>query len=331
MAMAELLPHDEEVPYSSANSYQRKVGSALYAAVITRPDVAFAVSRLTRFNLSPGPDHHAAIDRVIEYLLSTATYALKLGGGDAFTTWSDASFADNTRDRKSSQGFAMQLFGGTIGWRANKQDTVTTSTTEAELLALAQATKEAMFAKRLLTELGVSLDDEAIQLYCDNTQTIGLVTKEIATLQTKLRHVDIHNHWLREAAQKKLITVRYAKSADMVADGLTKALGTEPFKRFREMIGVVNVSHHLERRDTALPQIDNAVVEDLEDQIEGGYGAVESEEQEVNTKTWPKLAILYGSLASTSRRRLVRLRGCVEQDGHSWEASGQSLRLPFCN
>ena len=70
--------------------------------MITRPDIAFIVSRLTRFNLSPGLDYYAAIDRVIEYLLVIATYALKLGGGDAFITWSDASFADNTRDRKSS-------------------------------------------------------------------------------------------------------------------------------------------------------------------------------------------------------------------------------------
>ena len=74
----------------------------MYAAVITRLDIAFAVSRFTRFNLSPGPDYYAAIDRVIEYLLVTATYALKLGGGDTFIIWSDASFADNIRDRKSS-------------------------------------------------------------------------------------------------------------------------------------------------------------------------------------------------------------------------------------
>ena len=64
---------------------------------------------------------------------------LQFGGGDEFLVASDASFADNTVDRKSSQAYAMQLFGGLIGWRANKQETVTTSTTEAELLALSQA------------------------------------------------------------------------------------------------------------------------------------------------------------------------------------------------
>ena len=107
---------------------------------------------------------------------------------------SDASFGDNSIDRKSSQAYTMKLFGGLVGWRANKQDTVTTSTTEAELLALAQATKESLFVSRLLAELTIRLDDHHITIQCDNKQTIRLITAEIATLQTKLRYVDIYNH-----------------------------------------------------------------------------------------------------------------------------------------
>jgi hypothetical protein len=63
---------------------------------------------------------------------------------------SDASFAHNSTNRKSSQAFAMKLFGGLIGWRTNKQDTIITSTIEAELLALAQAVKESMYVNKLL-------------------------------------------------------------------------------------------------------------------------------------------------------------------------------------
>ena len=76
----------------------------------------------------------------------------------------------------------MKLFGGLIGWRANKQDTVTTSTTEAELLALSQAAKEAFYVSRLITKLAVRLDNQRIQIQCDNKQTIRLVTAEIALL-----------------------------------------------------------------------------------------------------------------------------------------------------
>ena len=70
---------------------------------------------------------------------------LKYGREDDFQVASDASFADNSIDRKSSQAYAMKLFGGMIEWRANKQETVTTSTMEAELLVLSQVVKEALF------------------------------------------------------------------------------------------------------------------------------------------------------------------------------------------
>jgi len=76
----------------------------------------------------------------------------------------------------------MKLFGGLVGWRANKQDTVTTLTIKAKLLALAQAAKESLFVSRLLAELIVQLDDYYIKIQCDNKQTIRLVTAEIATL-----------------------------------------------------------------------------------------------------------------------------------------------------
>jgi hypothetical protein len=135
----------------------------------------------------------------------------------------------------------MQLFGGIVGWRANKQDTVTTSTTEAELLALAQAAKEALFVSRLLAELTIKLDNHHIIIQCDNKQTIRLVTAEIATLQTKLRHVDIHNHWLRQEVSRKKIKVEYTPSADMIADGLTKALNYPLHKKFISQLGLVEL------------------------------------------------------------------------------------------
>src|SRR4030081_3167029 len=98
----------------------------------------------------------------------------------------------------------MKLFVRVIGWRANKQDTVTISTTELELLSLAQPTKEALVVQQLLSELSIKFDDPHIQLWCDNKQTIGLINNELLTLRIKLKHVDIHNHWLHEAAKDRI-------------------------------------------------------------------------------------------------------------------------------
>ena len=89
----------------------------------------------------------------------------------SFICASDASFADNSVDRKSSQGYIMKLFGGGIAWRANKQDTVTMSSTEAELLALSQTAKEAIFISKLFKAMTLRLKEPLI-IDCDNTQTL---------------------------------------------------------------------------------------------------------------------------------------------------------------
>ena len=248
MAREELLPYGQRAPPHVINRYQKKVGSLLYAAVTTRADIAFAVSRLSRFMTNPAPEHHAAADRVLLYLKRYRDLGLQFGGGDEFLVASDASFADNTVDRKSSQAYAMQLFGGLIGWRANKQETVTTSTTEAELLALSQAAKEGIYVSRLLQELTVKLDDHRIRLLCDNVQTIRLVNDDIARLRTKLRHVDIHNHWLRQEIQRQSIIVQYTPSEQMIADGLTKVLLKDGHEKFKRQIGLTDISARLQER-----------------------------------------------------------------------------------
>ena len=235
MDVEELLPipEDFEVQEADRTLYQRKVGSILYAAISTRPDIAFAAARLSRHNCRPGRVHQEAADRVVQYLYKTRHRCIRFGHKDTATSFvcaSDASFADNTVDRKSSQGYVLKLFGGPVAWRANKQDTVTTSSTEAELLALSQTAKESIYLSRLLKALSLELD-EPLAIECDNRQTIRLLT-ESAKLQTKLRHVDIHSHWLRQEVQRGSITLTWQESKKLMADGLTKALLRGPFDRF---------------------------------------------------------------------------------------------------
>jgi hypothetical protein len=98
MAAIELRPRQGFASSSEINRYQRKIGSLLFAAVTTRPDIAFATSRLARFLMNPGSLHQDAADRVLLYLQSTKLRALELGGGNSLEVASDASFADNTMD-----------------------------------------------------------------------------------------------------------------------------------------------------------------------------------------------------------------------------------------
>ena len=151
---------------------------------------------------------------MFHYLARTQGHCIRYGGGGkdsqdifSFICSSDASFGDNTIDRKSSQGYIMKLFGGPVAWKANKQDTVTTSSTEAKLLAILQTAKESIYLSRLMKALYLSVP-EPLTIECDNTQTIRLLVDESTKLQTKLCHVDIHSHWLRQEVQRGSIAVR---------------------------------------------------------------------------------------------------------------------------
>ncbi len=262
MSQEELLPASSQATEASRHLYQRKTGSLSFASITTRPDIAFSHSRLAQFNQNPDETHHKAADRVILYLLRTKGLAPKYGGLANDSTngtirsmicSSDAAFADNSLDRKSSQGYLIQLFGGPIAWKANKQATVTTSSTEAELLALSQTAKEAIFMRRLLASMKLQLDEKLVVL-CDNTQTIRLITEESMKLSTRLRHVDIHNHWLRQEYQAGRVGIEWIESARMPADGLTKALPKQRHDTFIKQLNLDDVSDRLamEKRMEAL-------------------------------------------------------------------------------
>ncbi|KAL6352274.1 hypothetical protein LRP88_14480 [Fusarium phalaenopsidis] len=228
--------------------YQEKVGSVLYTAIMVRPDAAFAASTLSRFLTNPSDEHQKAADQAIRYLYITRHCSIRYGQSSEIGIMviaSDASFADDPDTRRSSQGHLISLFGGLITWKASRQATVTTSTTEAELLALEQTAKETMSLKRLFHEL--QFDPEIPwDIRCDNQQTIRLVIGESTRLATRLRHVDIHHMWLRQEVEKKSFTVTYLPTARMPADGLTKALLRQKFERFRAQLNMFN-SHKAQK------------------------------------------------------------------------------------
>ena len=204
--------------------YQQKVGSIQYATTITRPDAARASSKLAEHLLNPSPAHMDAADRVISYLYGTRTLAIEYSPDGANCEFSsDAAFAD-TEDRKSSEGYLFKMFGGAVDWRASKQKIVTTSATEAELLAISNAARETYWWKRFFKDVGLELDTPKPTILCDNSQTVGLIEKEEPNLKTRLRHVDIHHHWVRQESQNNNIHVQWTPTSQMPADGLTKAL-----------------------------------------------------------------------------------------------------------
>ena len=127
--------------------------------------------------------------------------------------------------------YTGSLFRDIITYLAKRQDTVTTSTTEAKLNGLALAAKELIALKRLFKEIQLDLR-EMWNLFCDNQQTIQLIVSDNEQITTKLQHVDIHNMWMKQEHLKGTFEVTYIFTVDMPADGMTKNLLHQKFKYF---------------------------------------------------------------------------------------------------
>ncbi|KAM4060710.1 hypothetical protein HRG_001745 [Hirsutella rhossiliensis] len=151
------------------------------------------------------------------------------------SNWLNSSPSDShqTRrqpgDSKILTGYVFLFLGGPVDWKATKQATVTTSSTEAELLALSSAAKEQMQFSRLIKELDIKVEGTN-ELWCDNLQTIRLLTELSAKLKTNLKHIDIHRHWLRQEVQEERLQITWIKSTENPADGMTKALPSKSTK-----------------------------------------------------------------------------------------------------
>ena len=241
----ELIPYDGVPTNEQIYSYQQRVGSLTFAATTTRPDISFATSLLAQFLTKPSPAHLEAANHVLAYLNSTKTLAIEYIGQESedhiFLADTDAAFADDSITRKSSYGYLFRLFGGPIDWKASKQATVTTSSTEAELLSLSETARQAVWWNRFFDSIDFHTDQD-LYISCDNLQTINLMQADTPKLSTRLRHVDIHRHWLRQEVQNGKIHTKWIPTAEMPADGLTKSLPRQKHERFINLLHLVDIA-----------------------------------------------------------------------------------------
>ena len=222
--------------------YQQMVGSINFAAVVTRPDISYATSKLSEYLTNPAIQHLNAAKQLLLYLHHTKHYSISFNPNlddpkTIFLGSSDASYADDVNTRHSSQGYCFRLFGGMIDWKATKQKTVTTSSTEAELLAISQAAKEFLWWSRFFESINFNVGNPS-HIQCDNIQTIRAFTNQTGQFSTKLRHVDVHRHWMRQEVNKGTININWTPSAATIADGLTKVLPPQRHQLFVSQLGL---------------------------------------------------------------------------------------------
>ncbi|XP_019058447.1 PREDICTED: uncharacterized protein LOC109116814 [Tarenaya hassleriana] len=209
-------------PLSDITSYRRLVGRLLYLT-LTRPDITFAVHKLSQFLSCPTTVHLQAAQRVVRYLkgnpgqglLYSATSDIRLNA------FADADWASCPDSRRSTSGFCVFLGESLISWKAKKQTTVSRSSTEAEYRSLANVTCELVWLHNLLSDLHVVASGPAT-LYCDNKSAIYIASNPVFHERTK--HIDIDCHLVREKLQSGFLKMLHVPSHNQLADLFTKQM-----------------------------------------------------------------------------------------------------------
>jgi len=234
--------------------YMEVVGSLIYLTTCTRPDIAYAVSKVSEHLKDPTEKDWIAVKRILRYLKGTQDVGLVFGGKEArkdLEGWADANWAGDVKSRLSRSGLVNKLHfrlklivymeqiefkiaAGAISWSSKKQANVALSTAEAEYVSGCLGTQEAIWLRRFIGGLGETLNTPILNM--DNQGAIALGKNPVHHSRTK--HIDIKYHFIREKVLNKEINLKYCPTQDMIADTLTKALAKPAFEKFTRMMGL---------------------------------------------------------------------------------------------
>ena len=221
-------------------AYQMLIGSLLWLACMTRPDIAYSVNRCSRYSINPTPYQGAILKRIIRYLAGTRDLGLCFGSSyEGIHTdligYTDASYGDCLDTRRSTSAYVFLLNSGPISWSTKRQASVATSTAEAEYMGECHAGKEAVFLANALKSLGYGANGP-VPLKADNKAAIKLADNPIN--HPRAKHIDIRYHKTRELIAEGAIQISYVPTKDMIADGLTKPLPWISFRRFIDQMNM---------------------------------------------------------------------------------------------
>nr|GAT45508.1 predicted protein [Mycena chlorophos] len=254
----EKLPDGKSYP-DIKQTYQSMVGALMYAAITTRPDIAYAVQTLSQYSINPGPVHLTAVKHVYRYLRGTInlgiTYSAdgnphltmhadhtdvrppEIAGAEP-VVFTDADWANNRDDRKSISGFVSTLAGGAISWSSKKQPSVALSTMEAEYIALSHAARENLWLRALFAELGKP-PSAPTPIYCDNRGAIDFTFNQ--RFHGRSKHIDMRHHFIRDHVALGDVSVHHCASADNLADIFTKPLARDAHELQVRKLGMTRV------------------------------------------------------------------------------------------
>ena len=219
--------------------YVLAVGSLQYAQVCTRPDLDFITGLLGRYQGNPGPEHWKMAKKALRYAQGTKDLMRTYRRSDSLEIrgYSDADFAGDRDDRKSTSGYVFTLAGGAISWRNSKQSIVASSTMYAEFIACYEATGQALWLKKFIPDLKVvDCIDKPLKMYCDNQPAVFYAHNNKSSNATK--PIEIKYYVVKDKIQDQTISLEHTRTKDMLADPLTKGLPPNVFKEHLAGMGL---------------------------------------------------------------------------------------------
>ena len=221
---------------SDPHEYRMIVGSLQYLA-LTRPDISYAINKLSQYMHRPTTDHWQAVKRVLRYLSGTLTHGIFLQKqkNPMLHAFSDADWAGYSNEYVSTNAYIIYLGSQPISWTSKKQKGVARSSTEAEYCSVANTAAEVRWVVSLLRELGLPIR-QTPTIYCDNIGATYLCANPV--FHSRMKHIALDYHFVRALIQQGILRVSHVSTHDQLADSLTKPLPRTRFQDLRNKIGV---------------------------------------------------------------------------------------------
>ena len=208
-ASIRLEPNKEQAIEAEIKWFQAAIGSLLYLAMATRPDIAYSVILLARFASNPSIEHKNAVNNIFNYLSKTKDLGIiysKDENINYISGYCDADYAGDIASAKSTSGYIFYIANGPITWKSKLQSIIAQSTTEAEYIAINIAAKEAVYIKSLLKELGYYKQNK-LPLYTDNNGALLLAKNPVFHERTK--HIAVKYYYIRGLINKGTLDLIY--------------------------------------------------------------------------------------------------------------------------
>lgn len=194
----------------------------------TRPDITYTTHLLARFSESPKLAHWNAIKRIIKYIKGTMSKGIVFSESKlSLITYSDADFAADPDERKSTSGYVILMNGGPLCWKSQKQSIIAQSTTEAEFIA-GSYTRDLVWIQQMLSELGRQYIGKT-NLMMDSMSAIKWITND--QTHPKNKHVAIKYMLIRDLYMNQILDPIFVNTSDQIADILTKPLAKDAFNK----------------------------------------------------------------------------------------------------